>query len=88
MRRAEYIRKLRIQVVLSDRKLEEDRLISIKTYNTETNMPVELVMRRLTELDSLVAHMNSQYGGHVIPTLNYELYFQDSIRMDELVPDI
>lgn len=49
---------------------------------------MELVMRRLSELDSLIAHMNKQYGGHIIPVFSFDLFYQEKLEIDELVPAI
>lgn len=73
---------------LSTNVLQEDKLILIETFNTEKNVAVELVMRRVNELDCLVSHINQQYGGHIIPHFAYDLYFQDSFDMESLVLDI
>lgn len=88
IRRAEYLKKLKIRVKESHKKIDEDRLIIIETFNTDKNISVELVMRRLSELDCFVAHVNNQFGGHIIPVFKYDLYFQESINMGKLVGDI
>lgn len=54
----------------------------------EKSCSVELVMRRLSELDSLISHLNRQYGGHIIPTFSFDLYYQSEFDLAELMPAI
>jgi hypothetical protein len=46
---------------------------------------VELVMRKLSELDSLISHLNHHYGGHIIPTFPHDLYFQNRLHMPDII---
>lgn len=88
IRRAEFIKKLKIKVKSSAKTYDQDQLILIETFNTEKNNSVQLVMRRLSQLDSLIEYMNSEYGGHIIPTFSHDLYYQDSLEMGEIIPAI
>lgn len=52
------MKNIKIKVQLSEKIIDEERLITIETFVVDNNKGIELVMRRLSELDTLVTHMN------------------------------
>ena len=66
----------------------QDQLIVITTTRKDTNKVVVMNIRKLSELDHLVQHINNHYGGHLIPFIHSDLYFQQNIQMEKLTPII
>ena len=88
IKRSEFLKHLQIRVKSSQKTTDRDQLIAIETFNTHTKQNIEIVMRKLSELDFLVEYLNNQYGGHIIPFIKSDLYFQKNLNMEELTPTI
>ena len=38
-------------------------------------------MRKLSELDYFIEYLSEKYGGHVIPVLKSDFFFQNNLNM-------